>query len=170
MAKMNEDVMVITPYYELNKRGESGYMKKDGFEYKFNVDIWMLGQKVSVGVHEGLVNGVKLYFLHNIEYFHHAYAGEDANYIVKQLTVYAKASLELFCQLKLFPATIVTNDWFCAMVPAYIKYKKYGEVFNNTKCFHIAHNLDPLYEGRVYPKRDEGVRLRIWGIFFFLDP
>ena len=41
MAKMSENVMVVTPYYELNKKGESGYMKKDGFEYKFNLDIWM---------------------------------------------------------------------------------------------------------------------------------
>ena len=42
LASMKEDVMVITPYYEVNKKGEKGYMKKEGFEFKFNVDIWML--------------------------------------------------------------------------------------------------------------------------------
>jgi starch synthase len=133
-------------------------MKKDGFEYKFNVEVWMLQEKVIVGVHEGVVNGVKMYFLHNVQYFHHAYAGEDAHYVMRQLTVYAKATLELFCQLKFFPATVVTNDWFCALIPAYIKLKRYGDAFNNTKCFHIAHNLDPKYEGRLYPKPAEGVK------------
>lgn len=44
MAKMGEDVVVVTPYYELNKKGESGYMAKDGFEYQFNVEFWMTGK------------------------------------------------------------------------------------------------------------------------------
>ena len=52
---------------------------------------------------------------------------------------------------------IVTNDWFTAMIPAFAKAEKFGNVFNQTKFFHIVHNLDPFYEGRMYPKPHEGV-------------
>ena len=37
------------------------------------------------------------------------------------------------------------------MIPGYLRVKRYGDFFNGTKTFHIAHNLDPLYEGRLYP-------------------
>jgi hypothetical protein len=41
------------------------------------------------------------------------------------------------------------------LVPAYGKlhFKNY---FKNTKFFHIIHNLDPRYEGRLYPNSGEG--------------
>jgi starch synthase len=42
LASMNENVIVVTPYYEVNKKGESDYMKKEGFEFTFTIDIWML--------------------------------------------------------------------------------------------------------------------------------
>ena len=66
------------------------------------------------------------------------------------MAVFAKGVLELFCQLRDLPALVVTNDWFTGLVPAYAKNKKFGEVFNQTRFFHIIHNLDPLYEGRLY--------------------
>jgi len=31
---MNEEVMVITPYYERNKKGDTGYLESEGFTYK----------------------------------------------------------------------------------------------------------------------------------------
>jgi hypothetical protein len=52
---------------------------------------------------------------------------------------------------------IVTNDWFTGLLPAFIKSGKFGDVFNNTRLFHIIHNLDPLYEGRLYPKKEDGL-------------
>ena len=51
---------------------------------------------------------------------------------------------------------IVTNDWMCGFVSAYVKSGKFQQVFDGTKFMHIAHNLDPLYEGRLYPKVEEG--------------
>lgn len=51
---------------------------------------------------------------------------------------------------------MVTNDWMCGFVSAYVKSGKFQSVFNGTKFMHICHNLDPLYEGRVYPKEEEG--------------
>lgn len=44
----------------------------------------------------------------------------------------------------------------CGFVAAYVKNQKYKYVFDGTKFMHICHNLDPLYEGRLYPKFEEG--------------
>jgi len=51
----------------------------------------------------------------------------------------------------------VTNDWFCGLVAAYAKNNNFGDVFNATKFFHIVHNLDALYEGRLYLPPNENV-------------
>ena len=78
------------------------------------------------------------------------YAEGDTQFSLRQMAVFAKAVLELFCQLRRLPSLIVTNDWFTGLVPAYAKNKKFGDVYDNTRFFHIIHNLDPLYEGRLY--------------------
>ena len=44
LAKMNEDVMVVTPYYDKNKKGETNYLQKEGFEYLQNISVWVMGQ------------------------------------------------------------------------------------------------------------------------------
>ena len=46
---------------------------------------------------------------------------------------------------------VVTNDWFTGLIPAYAKKKAFGETFNGTTFFHIVHNLEPSYEGRIGP-------------------
>jgi len=51
---------------------------------------------------------------------------------------------------------IITNDWFCGLIPAYAKKKTFGDAFANTKFFHIVHNLGEDYEGRCFPKPNEG--------------
>ena len=84
------------------------------------------------------------------------YRGEDPLYVTKQLVFFARGCLEALCQLSICPSTIVTNDWFCGFVPGYIKTQKYGETFKGSKVMHIVHNLDPLYEGRLYPKPENG--------------
>lgn len=93
--------------------------------------------------------------MHNPELFPSAFAGEDAKYVVRQLILYGRGVLELLCQIKVIPSILVTNDWFCGFIPAYIKEKAFGNTFQGTKVFHIAHNLDETYEGRLYPKPEE---------------
>jgi starch synthase len=63
-------VWVISPYYERNRKGETGYLAKDpaGINYVGNITVSILGGIV-LGVHEGLVSGVKVIFLHNGEIF-----------------------------------------------------------------------------------------------------
>jgi glycogen synthase len=46
---------------------------------------------------------------------------------------------------------VVTNDWFTGLVPAYARCGHFGRWFDGTDILHICHNLDPSYEGRMYP-------------------
>lgn len=41
LAKMNEDVYIITPYYHRNKKGETDYLASDGFTHLRNIEIWV---------------------------------------------------------------------------------------------------------------------------------
>lgn len=94
---MNEEIYIITPYYHKNKKGETGYLAADGFKHTMNIEVWFNGQKAVIGITEGTVNRVKIFWLHNEEFFPLAYCGEEALYVIKQLTVYAKGCLELLC-------------------------------------------------------------------------
>ena len=67
-----------------------------------------------------------------------------------------KASLQLLCDLGIVPAVIVTNDWFTGLTAGYSKSGCFGETFKGTTFFHICHNLEPTYEGRLYPSPQEG--------------
>lgn len=97
LAKMNEEVYIITPYYHKNKKGETGYILPDGFKHLKNIDIWVDSVKITIGVFEGTYNRVKIYWLHHETYFPTAYCGEDAAYVMRQLATYAKGVLELLC-------------------------------------------------------------------------
>ena len=78
-------------------------------------------------------------------YFYAAYEGDDPLFVMKSLVLFTRASLEVLCQSNIIPSLIITNDWFCGLIPAYIKEKKFGQVFVGTKVFHIVHNLDETY-------------------------
>lgn len=156
LAKIGEEVIVVSPYYELNKKGKSGYLAEDGFKYDRNITVWSSGVKYEIGLHSGKLNGITYLWLHNSELFPGPYKGEEALYVTKQLVFFALGTLESFCQLKLLPSMIVTNDWFCGFVSAYVKHGRFSDVFKGSKFMHIVHNLDPLYEGRLYPNHSEG--------------
>jgi len=157
LAGMGEDVIVITPYYERNRKGETGYLSRDpvGFNYIGNIEV-TLDQKYIFGVHYGKCNKVKIYFLHNYEVFPQAYAEGNNTYVLKQICLMSKAALELLCFLTTIPALVITNDWFTGLTPAYSKYGHFGETFRGTTFFHIVHNLEPTYEGRLYTSPSEG--------------
>jgi len=151
LAEMGADVVVISPYYDKNRKGETGYLARDGIRWSKNINVMVGDECVPVGVHEGRVKGVHVLFLHNHTFFPSPYNSGGADYMTKTLTVVAKASLETLCAFKMIPGFVVTNDWFGGMVAAYAKHGFFGNVFDKTTFFHIVHNLDPSYEGRIYP-------------------
>ena len=52
------------------------------------------------------------------------------------------------------PSIVVTNDWPCGLVACYARMFYTTSSLQNTSFFHIIHNLDECYEGRIYPEKD----------------
>ena len=156
-APFNLDVTVVSPYYDQNSKGETNYLQRPEYgsiPFKQTMmGIRVGSQAADVGIHVGVVNHVKLIFLHSPLFFPKTYPEGSSEYRVKGITLFAKASLEALCQLRIVPSIIITNDWFCGLVPAFVKDKKFfGQTFVGTTTFHIIHNLAPDYEGRVWPE------------------
>jgi len=74
LVDLGQEVYVISPYYERNRQGKTGYLAQDpaGIHYKNNIHV-SIGGGYTLGVHEGVVKGVKLVFLHNGDIFPTAY-------------------------------------------------------------------------------------------------
>ena len=152
-------IWVCSPYYERNRKGESGYLAKDNVCWTFNVDIDIGIDRVTVGVYEGVINGIRHFFLHNATYFPSIYPDFQPMMRTAFLALMAKCPLEICCHLGKFPRTIVTNDWATGLTAAYAREGFFGSVFNSTKFMHITHNLDQNYEGRIYPYQKEDLGL-----------
>lgn len=157
LVKLGQEVIMISPYYEKNRKGVTNYLQNDPakFDYIGNIDV-ILDNKYTFGVHFGVVNKVKLYFLHNFEIFPAPYPDGNNSFTMKQIALFSKACLQLLCFIKTIPAVILTNDWFTGLVAAYSKHNHFGETFKGTTFFHIAHNLESTYEGRIYTSNQEG--------------
>ena len=149
LAVLGVDVSVISPYYNVGLKGETNYLKKYGIEFDQCIDVYA-PDKYEIGIHYGVVDGVKLWFMHNYQFFATPYPTGSTSYRLQLLCVMAKASLELLCQKRIIPSLIVTNDWMTGLVPTYAR-QTFGNVFSGTKFLHIFHNLGIGYAGKVYP-------------------
>jgi len=91
---------------------------------------------------------------------------------IKVVALFCKATLELLCFIKTVPAIILTNDWFTGLVPAYSKTGQFGDTFKGTTFFHICHNLEQSYEGRLYPDPREGNLENVYRLpsHYLIDP
>jgi starch synthase len=165
LAELGGNVVCISPYYNVNRKGVSGYLAADDITYTGrNVEVWVGSEKITLGVHYGVVNDVHVYFLHNALVFPRPYPTMDAYSQVRILVAFAKGALELLCQFSLMPSVIVTNDWFTGLIPAYARHGHFGDVFNRSDFLHIAHNLDPDYEGRLWPDKAQGNLSHLHGL------
>ena len=164
---IGQDIIMISPYYHQNRKGKTDYLANDPFNIHHirNVSI-QLDSRYEFGVHYGTGNnGIKYYFLHNASIFPRPYPDLGPADIVREMACFGKASLQLLCDLGVIPSLIITNDWFTGFTPAYGK-SAFGDVFKGTKFMHICHNLEPSYEGRLYPSPQMGT---LEGIYKF-DP
>ncbi|OHS95914.1 glycosyl transferase [Tritrichomonas foetus] len=149
LVSLGLDIHVVSPYYNVSPKGETNYLNKYGVEYKFKMDVYCPG-KTEIGVHYGLVDGVKCWFLHHYSYFSAPYQTGSTSFRLQMLVLMAKAPLELCCQARLIPSLIVTNDWMTGLTAAYAR-KTFGSVFNGSKFLHIFHNLGVGYAGKLWP-------------------
>lgn len=105
---------------------------------------------VELGVHEGVVKGVKLVFLHHGDVFPSPYPDNGPVFATHQISVFNKACLQYCCNRGKIPAMVITNDWFTGFCAAYGKMGHFGDTFKGTTFLHICHNLQESYEGRIY--------------------
>ena len=158
LCNLGQDLIMISPYYNMNKKGQHDYLANDPFDIQYirNINVKLDGN-YTFGVHYGVGNGgIKYYFLHNYNIFPYPYAGGYAPDVLRRICLFAKAALQLLCDLEIIPNLIVTNDWVTGLVPAYAKCGHFGDVFRGSTFFHICHNLEQAYEGRIYPAPWEG--------------
>jgi glycogen synthase len=157
VAALGQEVIVISPYYERNRKGQTGYLAKDpaGIHYKDNITVDINGG-TTLGVHEGVVDGVRVVFLHNGDIFPSPYPDAQPAFTVQQLAVFGKGCLEYCCQRQCIPSIAVTNDWFTGFTAAYAKVGHYGDTFKGTSFIHICHNLNEAYEGRIHLNHGDG--------------
>lgn len=92
---IHEDVYVISPYYDKNRKGEVGYLAKDpaGFIHKKNITVKAAGNVYTIGVHTGKVSGVNLAFLHHAELFPSPYPDVTAATMLRQIAVFCKVTI-----------------------------------------------------------------------------
>ena len=158
LQEIGQDLIMISPYYDRNKKGQTDYLKDDPFNIHYirNIEV-QLDQKYTFGVHYGEGNGnIKYYFLHNYKIFPRPYPDYGCEDTLRQICLFCKASLQLLCDIQIIPAIVMTNDWFTGLCAAYGKNGSFGDVFKGTTFFHICHNLAPTYEGRLYPSPQQG--------------
>jgi starch synthase len=157
LVEQGQEVIVISPYYDRNRQGRTGYLAQDpaGIKYVDNLEV-ISDFKFTLGVHEGVVGGVRQVFLHNHELWPAPYPDLDAKAIVRQMAVFGKACLEYCCKREIIPSVCVTNDWFTGFVPGYAKIGSFGDTFKGSTFLHICHNLQESYEGRVFPEPRDG--------------
>jgi starch synthase len=158
LQQLGQELIMISPYYDRNRKGQSDYLANDPFNIKYlqNTTVKLDGE-YTFGVHMGEGNGgIKYYFLHNYKIFPRPYPDGSCEYTLRQICLFCKGSLQLLCDLNKIPAVIMTNDWFTGLTAAYAKKGHFGDTFNGTTFFHICHNLQPTYEGRLYPSPEQG--------------
>jgi starch synthase len=152
LVSLGCDITVISPYYNFNRHGKTDYLANEGMTYQGSMLVHMGNETLKVGYHHGVENGVKYFFLHHFDYFPTPYHSGSPTHQLKSIVLMAKASLELCCQLQILPAVVITNDWFTGLVPAYgsVHSGAFGTVFSGTTFFHLVHNLEVGYEGKIY--------------------
>ena len=160
LRSLGQDVIMISPYYYKNRKGETDYLKDDPFNIQFLKNISInLDTNYTFKIYYGEGNeGIKYYFIENKDMFPEVYPNFNTPDTLREIAGFAKCSLQLLKDLDSIPSIILTNDWFTGLVPAYGKNNSFGDAYKSTKFIHICHNLEDSYEGRLYFNGNENYR------------
>ena len=155
LTKLGQDIIIIAPYYHLDKSGKSNYLENDenGFIYINDLEV-KIDKNYIFKIFFGKKNNIKYYFIYNKDIFPEAYHQGTAYENIIRLALFAKVSLELLCSIQNIPSVIITNDWFTGFVPAYGKNDKFEGIFKFCSFLHIVHNLEEGYQGVIHLPKD----------------
>ena len=151
LCALGQDIIIISPYYYKNSRGKTDYLEDDPCDIKYLKDVSIsLDDNYTFEIYQGISEtGIKYYFMKNQDIFPKIYPQFDPADTLREIACFAKASLQLLCDLRILPPIIVTNDWTTGLTPAYGKDGSFGDAFKHTKFIHLCHNLEPEFEGRL---------------------
>ena len=100
LASLGQEVIVISPYYNQNKDGNSNYLSNDT-QYVKNISI-NLDEKYEFGLHYGNHNDIRYYFLHNSNIFPKPYADMGPEMTIKQISSFERLLCKFYAIFKLF--------------------------------------------------------------------
>lgn len=153
LSELGNEIIVISPYYNMNKKGEQNYLIREGIKQIGTVTTSIANEQINCGLHYMRENNIDLYFLHNYTLFPVAYPSFGTEMCLKSTVLFNKSSLQLMIDRKIKPSLVITNDWFTGLVSGYAK-NKFGDYFKDCKFFHIIHNFEKGYTGDLYPNFD----------------
>jgi len=158
LARLGEDVYVITPYYRhgdlkaVEKMNRA--VKKYGIEYSgTNVRFMIQNTGYEAGVHTGVVDGVKYFLLDHYELFDGLYWGYTAEEKLRRRIALARSACEVIVHFGLRPNFTLTNDAYTGIFNGIVRADPYyaeNANFNETTFLHIIHNGGWMYFDSFY--------------------
>ncbi len=148
MARMDEEVYVITPMYRHGDSKAVAKMQKAmetcGAEYTGRTVSFMIEDvQYEAGVHYALVEGVHYYLLDHHEFFDGLYWGYTSEEKLRRRVAFSRACAEVICSFGLDPLFTFTNDAYVGIFNGIVRsdplYSS-NPNFARTTFMHIIHN------------------------------
>jgi starch synthase len=148
LARMGEEVYVITPYYRHggSKAVEKMHSAVKKYRIKYtgkNVRFMIQNIEYEAGVHAGVVDGIKFFLLDHPEFFDGLYWGYTTEEKLRRRIALARASCEIIVHFDLRPNFTLTNDAYTGIFNGIVRTDPYYAEkinFRDTTFLHIIHN------------------------------
>ena len=148
LAKLGEDVYVITGYY---RHGDEKAVRKmrEALE-KYNVtfsqktvQFYIMNNHYEVGVHQAEVDGITYFLLDHYEFFDGLYWGVTSEEKLRRRIAFSRACAEIIVQFDLNPHYTFTNDAYAGIFNGIVRcdsFYKNNKNFERNTFLHIIHN------------------------------
>lgn len=148
LALLGEEAVVITPYY---RQGDEKAVRKIqqayeryGIEYTGrSVRFWIDQIEYEVGIHSGMVDGIRYYLLDHHEFFDGLYFGVTGAERLRRRAAFSRACAEVIRSFEVDPLAIFTNDAFAGVFSSIVRgdpgYAAQAP-FDRASLIHIIHN------------------------------
>jgi len=183
LVALGESVYVITPLYRFGDDKATQKMQKAIRKYNVtytgvNVRFMIQGTEYEVGVHYGVVDGVKYYLLDHHEFFDGLYWGYTSVEKLRRRIAFARACAEVMSRFDLHPSYTFTNDAYAGVFNAIVKLDPHYSgslTFTRNSFIHLIHNGGWQYFDS-YHRYENGFdlfelfNLPMWKVDDFSDP
>ncbi len=145
LARLGHDVRIFMPYY--HSISEKPFVTK---RLKLTFEVEIAGTKRSVGLCQGKLGEVPVYFLDYPEFFQrqglYGTASGDYPDNAQRFGLFCRAVLEALPQLKFRPDVLHLNDWQTGLIPVLLRSERAADPFYaRTGTVMTIHNLG--YQG-----------------------